>query len=98
MTNKPSNTPYGLNPKESRKLGLVQPSSSNPKDVELEAAIARQIRGMGNGKIRVRAKAGKISLSGVVDDFGTKRSIADVVRTIPGVRKILNEIKVLSSD
>ena len=72
---------------------MANPYISDPKDVELEAAISREVRGMGLG-IHVSVKGGHISLSGTVDDFATKRDVMEVVRGVAGGRPITNNIRV----
>ena len=66
---------------------------SDPKDVELEAAISRVVRNMGVG-IHVSVRGGHVTLSGVVDDFETKREISSVVHGVGGVHDIVNSIRV----
>jgi osmotically-inducible protein OsmY len=66
---------------------------SDPKDVELEAAISRAIRNLGEG-IHVSAHGGHVTLTGVVDDFETKREISSVVHGVGGVHDIVNSIRV----
>jgi osmotically-inducible protein OsmY len=66
---------------------------SDPKDVELEAAIHRAIRHMGHG-IHVTVRGGHVSLSGLVEDFSTKRDIASVVRSISGAREVTNTLRI----
>lgn len=67
---------------------------SDPKDVELEATISRSIRSMGNG-IHVSVHGGHASLSGMVDDYDTKRSIMSTVRGFSGVHEVTNNIRVV---
>ena len=66
---------------------------SDPKDVELEATISRAVRSMGNG-IHVTARGGHVTLSGVVDDFETKRGISSMVHGLGGVHDVVNNIRV----
>ncbi len=66
---------------------------SDPKDVELEATISRAVRSLGGG-IHVTVHGGHVSLSGVVDDFETKRDISTLVHGMGGVRNITNNIRV----
>lgn len=66
---------------------------SDPKDVELEASIARVIRNRGVG-IHVSVKGGAVSLSGSVEDFETKREIESLVRGVAGGFPIHNLIRV----
>ena len=66
---------------------------SDPKDVELEAAITRAIRTRGSG-IHVSVKNGAISLTGSVEDFSTKRDIESAVRGVAGGYPIHNMIRV----
>jgi osmotically-inducible protein OsmY len=66
---------------------------SDPKDVELEATIHRAIRHMGVG-IHVTVRGGHVSLSGLVDDFYTKRDVASVVRSVAGVHEVTNALRI----
>jgi hypothetical protein len=66
---------------------------SDPKEVELESVIHREIRGLGMG-IHVAVKGNHITLSGTADDFETKRQIVSVVRGMAGVREITANIHV----
>ena len=66
---------------------------SDPKDVELEASISRAVRHMGVG-IHVSAKGGRVSLSGLVQDFSTKRSIMSTVRGMAGVHEVTNYLRI----
>lgn len=70
---------------------------SDPKDVELEATISRSIRSMGNG-IHVSVHGGHVSLSGMVDDYSTKRGIMSMVRGYSGVHEVTNNIRVVRYD
>jgi osmotically-inducible protein OsmY len=72
---------------------MANPYLSNPKDVEVEAAISRAVRNLGVG-IHVTVKSGHVSLSGIVDDFETKRDIMSVVRDVAGGYSITNNIRV----
>jgi osmotically-inducible protein OsmY len=73
---------------------LYNNNLSDPKDVELEAAISRSIRGMGAG-IHVSVHGGRVSLSGMADDYETKRDIMSMVRGLPGVHEVSNNIRVV---
>ncbi|HVZ80447.1 MAG TPA: BON domain-containing protein [bacterium] len=66
---------------------------SDPKDVELEADISRVIRNRGMG-IHVTVRSRVVSLSGVVDDFATKRDIESAVHGVAGGCTIHNNIRV----
>lgn len=66
---------------------------SDPKDVEMESAIARTIRNRGMG-IHVSVRGGEITLNGVVDDFETKRDVEGAVRDVAGGHRIHNLIRV----
>ena len=99
MAEQPDNNAYGLTPKEARMLGLQQEGSpAGNRDVELETAITRKIRGMGGDHIHVTVKSGKVSLSGMADDFETKRAIVHYVQSMPGVFKVSNQIKVIPGE
>jgi osmotically-inducible protein OsmY len=69
------------------------PSQSDPKDVELENNISRIVRRMGQG-LRIHVRGGHVTISGIVDDFGTKRQISQEVQAVGGVREVTNNIRV----
>jgi len=98
MADQPENNPYGLTPKEARMLGLQQENSVDVRDVELEANITRKVRSMGGDHIHVTVKSGKVTLSGLADDFETKRAIVDSVQSTPGVFKLVNNVRVVPGD
>jgi osmotically-inducible protein OsmY len=98
MTDQPENNEYGLTPKEARMLGLQQESSVDNKDVELEASITRKVRSMGGDHIHITVKSGKVTLSGLADDYETKRSIVHAVESTPGVFKLTNNVKVVPNE
>ena len=66
---------------------------SDPKDVELENSISRTIRHMAKG-VRIHVRGGHVTVSGIVDDFGTKRQISQAIQAIGGVREVTNNIRV----
>jgi osmotically-inducible protein OsmY len=98
MTDQPENNEYGLTSKEARMLGLQQQNSVDTKDVELEASITRKVRSMGGDHIHVSVKMGKVTLSGLADDYETKRSIVHSVESTPGVFKLINNVRVVPGD
>ncbi len=73
---------------------MTNPYASDPKDVELEAAISRAVRSMGVG-IHVSVHGGHVTVSGMADDFATKRDILSTVRSLPGVHEVTNNIRVV---
>ncbi len=68
-------------------------NQSNSKDAELGSAISRMISGMASG-LHVSAEAGHVTISGMVDDFGTKRDISAAVQGMGGVKTLSNCIRV----
>jgi osmotically-inducible protein OsmY len=66
---------------------------SDPKDVELEQTIIREIRELG-AHMHVSVRGGHATVSGTADDFETKREIMSVVQGIPGVHQVTNNIRV----
>jgi hypothetical protein len=98
MANQPDNNSYGLTPKEARMLGIQQEGTADIKDVELETSIIRRVRSMGGDHVHVTVKAGKVTLTGMADDFESKRDIVHYVQSLPGVFKLVNMIKVIPGD
>lgn len=72
---------------------MANPYISDPKDVELEAAVSRAVRNLGVG-VHVSVKGGHITVSGIVDDFETKRDVMAVVRDVAGGHAISNNLRV----
>lgn len=72
---------------------MNQQPASDPKDVELEQAIIREIREMGE-HMHVSVRGGHATVSGTADDFETKREIISVVQGISGVHQVTNNIRV----
>jgi BON domain len=70
-----------------------QPQPSDPKDVELENNISRIVRRLGQG-LRIHVSGGHVTISGIVDDFGTKRQISQEIQSVGGVREVTNNIRV----
>jgi osmotically-inducible protein OsmY len=66
---------------------------SDPKDVELENNISRIVRRLGQG-LRVHVSGGHVTVSGIVNDFGTKRQISQEIQSVGGVREVTNNIRV----
>lgn len=70
------------------------PYVHDPKDVELENEISRHIHNLRLGSFRVSVRGGHVTLSGITDDFYTKRQIGEEVRSLLGGRELVNSIKV----
>lgn len=70
-----------------------QAPQSDPKDVELENSISRAIRHMAKG-VRIHVSGGHVTVSGIVDDYGTKRDISHAIQAVGGVREVTNNIRV----
>jgi osmotically-inducible protein OsmY len=70
---------------------------SDPNEVELEGVISRHIGAMGN-HLHVRVKDGSVTLSGSAEDYEEKRRIDTAVRGFAGARKVVNEIRVISTE
>lgn len=66
---------------------------SDPKDVELEQAIIREIRELGE-HMHVSARGGHVTVTGTADDFETKREILSIVQSTPGVHQVTNNVRV----
>jgi hypothetical protein len=65
------------------------------KDIEIEEDIYGAIRDKG-GVIHVVVNNGAVHLSGDADDIQAKRSVGSAIQNIPGVRYVINHIRVLS--
>jgi osmotically-inducible protein OsmY len=76
---------------------MIDETHLDPKVVELEASISRQIGGMGT-HLHVRVKDGSVTLSGSAEDFEEKRRIDTVVKGLAGGHKVVNEIRVISTE
>jgi hypothetical protein len=98
MADQPDNNSYGLTSKEARMLGLQQQNSADIRDVELETSITRKVRSLGGDHIHVTVKSGKVTLSGMVDDYESKRSIVHAVQSMPGVFKLVSNVRVVPGD
>lgn len=72
---------------------MANPYISDPKDVELEASVSRAVRELGLG-IHVSVRGGHVTVSGIVDDFETKRDVMSAVRGVVGGRPITNNVRV----
>ena len=72
---------------------MADPFLTDPRDVELEEAVTRSIREMGF-HIHVSVRGGTVTVSGTADDFATKRDIISAVRSVPGVHKVVNYLRV----
>ncbi len=72
---------------------MTSPLNTNPEDVQLEAVIINRIRQMGE-HMHAEAKDGLVHLSGVANEFETKRAITTLVQGIGGVREVINNIRV----
>ena len=76
---------------------MINGPNADPKDVELESVISRQIRGMGT-HLHVTVKSSVVILSGSAEDFEDKRKIETTVKGIGGVHQVSNQIRVISTE
>ena len=65
----------------------------SPKDVELEAVVAREVRPFCSNA-HVSVKGGHVTLSGVAQDYDDKRDALNAARHVAGVREVTNYIRV----
>ncbi|HVM32074.1 MAG TPA: BON domain-containing protein [bacterium] len=72
---------------------MDNPYASDPKDVELEAVIAREIRPFCSN-LHVSARGGHVILSGLVEDYEDKRSAMSAAQHVAGVHDITNNLRV----
>ena len=72
---------------------MANETPSDPQDVELENMIVRRVRDMG-ADIHVHVKGGHVTLSGIADNYQSKRDIVAVIRDIGGVREVTNNLRV----
>ncbi|HXL72476.1 MAG TPA: BON domain-containing protein [bacterium] len=76
---------------------MFEGPQADPKEVELEAAISRQIGEMGT-HLHVAMKNGVVTLSGIAEDYEEKRRIDSIVKELAGHHKVVNEIRVVSTE
>lgn len=69
----------------------------DPRDLEMETHIYQQVRGMGS-HFHVKVKDGTATLSGTAEDFEEKRQIDTIVKRVGGVRRVVNQIRVISTE
>ena len=75
---------------------MNSPYASDPKDVELEAVVDREIRRFcANAHVSVRG--GHVTLSGVVEDYSDKRDALNAARHVAGIHEVTNNIRVTAS-
>ena len=72
-------------------------NQSEPKDVELESLISREIGSMGN-HLHVRVLDGVVTINGSAEDFEDKRRIDVAVRALAGKQQVINKIRVISTE
>ncbi|HVM31771.1 MAG TPA: BON domain-containing protein [bacterium] len=65
----------------------------DPKDEDLAQAIAREIFSMAAGA-HVSVKGGHVTVSGMVDDYATKRDVTAVIHGFSGVKTLCNNMRV----
>jgi osmotically-inducible protein OsmY len=70
---------------------------SDPRDVELEHEVSQHLHNLGVERYHVSVNAGHVTVSGMVDDFGDKREVTDMIRGLGGVREVTNHIRVTSN-
>jgi hypothetical protein len=76
---------------------MNSPYASDPKDVELEAVVAREVRPFcANAHVSVRG--GHVTLSGVAQDYDDKRDALNAARHVAGVHEVTNYIRVAQTD
>ncbi len=75
---------------------MNSPYASDPKDVELEAVVAREIRPFCSNA-HVSARGGHVTLSGTAEDFEDKRAAFSAAQHVAGVHDVTNNIRVAAS-
>lgn len=70
------------------------PYESDPRDVELEHEISQHLHNLGVERYHVSVHGGHVTVSGFVDDFGTKREASDMIHGLGGVHEVTNNIRV----
>jgi osmotically-inducible protein OsmY len=76
---------------------MINSTDSDPKDVELESVVSREIGGMGT-HLHVKAANGIVTITGSAEDFEEKRRIDSVVRSLTGQQQVINKIRVISTE
>ena len=72
---------------------IIYEFHSNLEEVQLEAVIINCIRQMGE-HMHAEAKDGAVYLSGITNEYETKRNITTLVEGMGGVREVINNIRV----
>ena len=75
---------------------MNNPYASDPKDVELESTVAREIRPFCSN-IHVSARSGHVTISGSVEDYEDKRAAYSAARRVAGVNEVTNNIRVAAT-
>jgi hypothetical protein len=75
---------------------MNSPYASDPKDVELESIVAREI-GPFCSNVHVSAKGGHVTISGSVEDYEDKRAAYSAARQVAGVHEVTNNIRVAAT-
>ena len=70
---------------------------SDPRDVELEHEVSQHLHNLGVERYHVSVHGGHVTVSGMVDDFGDKREVTDMIRGLGGVHEVTNNIRVSSN-
>ena len=70
---------------------------SDPRDVELEHEVSQHLHNLGVERYHVSVHGGHVTVLGTVDDFGDKREVTDMIRSLGGVREVTNSIRVTSN-
>ncbi len=76
---------------------MINGTHSDPKDVELESVISREIGKMGT-HLHVQVANGIVTITGSAEDFEEKRRIDTVVKEFAGKQQVINKIRVISTE
>lgn len=75
---------------------LLFATPESDRKIEAAAKASYNYSTVLDGQVAAKSKDGKITLTGTVQDQGEKDLAADTVRTLPGVEKVQNDVKIAS--
>jgi osmotically-inducible protein OsmY len=75
---------------------MISVSNRNDIDDELRIAVLRQLSWAGRTGIEVCAREGAVTLTGFLQGYSLKIAIEETVKSVNGVRGVVNNIRVVT--